>query len=122
MRRLSAHYIYSENKLHRRAVIEVVNDAYRLFPLTDEIAFTEFYNGLIFTYKSINKEENPEEELKRFFQRESDILRVLSKISLPESSQNPQPVYFLLLEEIDLPELKWLPGSRIKYLHETKII
>ncbi len=51
MRRIASHYIYW-NGLHRMHVLELTGTGTvaRLFPLTGEIAGTEFYDGLVFPF------------------------------------------------------------------------
>ncbi|MCD8193653.1 MAG: hypothetical protein LUD74_03725 [Tannerellaceae bacterium] len=60
MRRVASHYIYW-NRLHRMHVLELTGTGTitALFPLTAEIAGTEFYDGLLFPFPQDAGEATP---------------------------------------------------------------
>lgn len=118
-KRISANYVYVEGRLHRQAVIEIdSHNEFQIKPLNEEISNTEFYNGLIFVLKSDEDIVVIINRLIRNLQETPDIMQTFSKLN--EENLASAPNYYILLEDIDLHKLKWLPESQIRQLRKLR--
>ena len=118
MNKISAHYVYYKNTLFRQAVIEIHScGEIQIEPLKNEIANTEFYNGLIFIFETNDEKQSVVNLLKQRLQGNVHIVQIFTE--LEKESQNEvadlSPC-FILFEDIDLQQLKWLPESKIHCL------
>jgi|GEM_PF-1620268 hypothetical protein len=66
MRRIAAHYIFKEDLLHLHYIeIDDHNNFVGVFPLSEEIAGTEFYDGVVFPSHSTDLDIDSLDSLKK---------------------------------------------------------
>jgi len=114
MKRFSAQYIYAYRQLLRYHVLEIKNkEEYVLFPLTKEIPFTEFYNGVIVVLHTDKDTGNIRKQFEELMADGKKLLSVLQDLS-QDREKKEFNVY--LLDNVDLQQLQWLPESTIKQI------
>ena len=121
MNKISAHYVYHKETLFSQVVIEV--DSFgkiQIEPLENEIANTEFYNGLIFILETNEEIQSIINLIEQRLQEHMDILQVFPELEKENRDKvSDLATYFILFEDIDLQQKRWLLDSKIHCLHAS---
>ena len=112
MRRVASHYIYWK-QFYRMHYVELDDKGVLtgVFPLEEEIAGTEFYDGILFPVVEVGKELHAGETKVSCLRAKSLMLMepgfdACRELGLPQAAGIGEPACLLLLNGISLPAAK----------------